>query len=193
VELVRRAKGEGIAVTAEATPHHLTLTEDLVSGQAGSPPFDTNTKVNPPLRSADDVEAVVRGLCDGTIDAIATDHAPHTLVDKQCEYDQAASGISGLETALALCLRLVQDGRLTLLQLVERLTAGPARVFRLPYGSLAAGSVADLVVFDPEATWKVEARSLLSRGKNTPLDGWTVPGRVRATLARGKLVYGELP
>lgn len=193
VELVRQAKGDGLAVTAEATPHHLTLTEDLVAGTDGLLPYDANTKVSPPLRSVEDVEAVVQGLIDGTIDAVATDHAPHTLVDKQCEYDQAASGISGLETALGLCLKLVHEGRMTLIELVERLTSGPARVFRLPYGGLAAGAPADLVIFDPDEQWVVEPRQFLSKGKNTPLGGWALRGRVIATLAEGKLVYGALP
>jgi dihydroorotase len=192
VELVRRAKTEGLPVTAEATPHHLTLTDDLVAGQDGKLPFDTNTKVNPPLRSAADVQAVAAGLADGTIDAIATDHAPHTLVDKQCEYDLAANGISGLETALALCLELVHTGRIALLQLIERLTRGPARAFRLPYGGFAAGAPADVVIFDPEERWTVDPPRLLSKGKNTPLGGWVLRGRVRATLVGGKLAYGGL-
>jgi dihydroorotase len=192
VELLRRAKENGLPVTAEATPHHLILTDDLVGGHNGGLPFDTNTKVNPPLRPAEDVEAVVRGLLDGTIDAVASDHAPHTLVDKQCEYDLAASGISGLETALGLCLQLVHRGRISLLHLLERLTQGPSRVFGLPFGSLAAGSPADIVIFDPNEEWLVDPSRFHSKGKNTPLKGWTLRGRVRATLVEGKLVYGEL-
>jgi dihydroorotase len=192
VDLVRRAKQQQIRVTAEATPHHLTLTDDLLLGQGAGPPFDTNTKVNPPLRSAEDVAAVVDGLRDGTIDAVATDHAPHSLVDKQCEYGLAASGISGLETALALCLRLVHERRLTLLQLVERLTTGPARTFGLPYGRLEANAPADLVIFDPQEPWIVDPRTFLSKGRNTPLAGQTLRGRVRATLYEGSLVYGSL-
>jgi dihydroorotase len=192
VELVRRAKHDQLRVTAEATPHHLTLTEDLLVGQGGGAPFDTGTKVNPPLRSAEDVAAVVEGLRDGTIDAIATDHAPHSQVDKQCEYELAASGISGLETALALCLRLVHDGRMTLLQLLERLSSGPAAVFRLACSRLEPGSSADLVIFDPHEPWIVDPRTFLSKGKNTPLAGQTLRGRVRATLYQGSLVYGSL-
>jgi dihydroorotase len=192
VELVRRARGEGLAVTAEATPHHLTLSDKLVARGANGAPYDTNTKVNPPLRSEVDVEAVVHGLVDGTIDAIATDHAPHTIVDKQCEYDFAANGISGLETALGLCMRLVQAGRLNLLQLVERLSLAPARVFGLPYGTLATGADADLVVFDPNETWAVDPRSFASKGKNTPIAGWKLQGRVKATFVQGTLVYGAL-
>jgi dihydroorotase len=192
VELLRRAKENGLPVTAEATPHHLVLTDELVAGQNGRLPFDTNTKVNPPLRSAEDVEAVVQSLVDGTIDAVASDHAPHTLVDKQCEYDLAASGISGLETALALCLQLVHRGRMNLLDLVERLTQGPCRALGLPFGSLASGSPADIVIFDPNEQWLVDSSRFLSKGKNTPLNGWTLQGRVRATLVEGKLAYGEL-
>jgi dihydroorotase len=192
VELVRRAKEDGLSITAEATPHHLTLTDELVAGHEGKLPFDTNTKVNPPLRSAEDVAAVVDGIADGTIDAIATDHAPHTLVDKQCEYDLAANGISGLETALGLCLRLVHSGRIGLLQLIERLTRGPARAFSLPYGSFIAGAPADVVIFDPAERWTVDPRCFASKGKNTPLAGWSLRGRVRATLVDGKLIYGRL-
>jgi dihydroorotase len=193
VDLVRRAKADGLAVTAEATPHHLTLTEQLVAGQAGSQPYDTNTRMNPPLRSATDVAAVVAGLVDGTIDAVATDHAPHTIVDKHCEYESAAAGITMLETALGLCLKLCEDRRLSLLDLLERLTSGPARVFGLDAGTLRAGAPADLVIFDSEASWTVNARQLRSKGKNTPLDGWTLRGVVRATLVDGAVVHGELP
>ena len=192
VELVRRAKADGLSVTAEATPHHLTLTDDLVAGEDGRLPFDANTKVNPPLRSAADVEAVVKGLVVGTIDAVATDHAPHTLVDKQCEYDLAASGISGLETALALCLRLVHDGRISLLGLIERLTYGPARAFNIACGGFRSGAPADLVLFDPDERWTVDPARFLSKGRNTPLAGRTLRGRVRATLVGGNVVYGEL-
>jgi dihydroorotase len=193
VELVRRARQDGLAVTAEATPHHLTLADELVAGNRTLAPYDSSTKVNPPLRSAADVEAVVAGLVDGTIDAVATDHAPHTVVDKQREYDFAASGISGLETALGLCLRLVHAGRLTLLQLVERLTIGPARVFGLSAGTLRRGAPADLVIFDPAERWTVDPRQFLSKGKNTPLAGWNLQGRVHATLVAGAVVYGVLP
>jgi dihydroorotase len=193
VELVRQAKAAGLAVTAEATPHHLTLTDELVAGNRSLRPYDANTKVTPPLRSAEDVEALLQGLADGTIDAIATDHSPHTQVDKQCEYDSAASGISGLETAFGLCLKLVHEGRMTLLQLMERLTSGPARVFNLPYGSLKAGAPADLVVFDPDEQWVVDPQRFFSKGRNTPLAGWSLRGRVIATLAEGSLVHGALP
>lgn len=193
VELIRQAKAEGLPVTAEATPHHLTLTEELVAGGDGRAPYDTNARVNPPLRSVEDVEAVVAGLADGTIDAVATDHAPHTVVDKLCEFDQAAPGISGLETALGLCLRLVHGGRLTLPVLIHRLTVGPARAFGLPWGgALRPGAPADLVIFDPDEPWTVEPERFCSKGKNTPLAGWTLRGRVRATLVAGELVHGVL-
>ena len=193
VELVRQAKEAGLAVTAEATPHHLTLTDELVAGGAGRAPYDTSTRVNPPLRSASDVEAVVRGLAEGVIEAIATDHAPHNTVDKLCEYDLAANGISGLETALGLCLKLVHQGRLSLAQLVERLTTGPARVFGLASGTLSAGQPADLVIFDPDAEWTVDPASFASKGRNSPVAGWTLRGRVRATMVGGSIVYGALP
>jgi dihydroorotase len=193
VELVRWARERGLRVSAEATPHHLTLTDALVAGDERRPPFDTSTRVNPPLRSAADVEAVVGGLADGTIEAIATDHAPHATVDKLCEYDLAANGISGLETALGLCLRLVHRGQLSLLQLVERLTVGPARLFDLPYGRLRGGDPADLVIFDPNEPWVVDPTRFHSKGKHTPVAGWTLRGRVRATLFGGQTVYGELP
>jgi dihydroorotase len=193
VELVRRARERGVPVTAEATPHHLTLTDDLVAGGDFGPPFDPSTRVNPPLRSAADVEAIVEGLADGTIEAIATDHAPHATVDKLCEYDLAANGISGLETALGLCLRLVQQGKLSLLELVERLTVGPARLFDLPYGRLRSGDPADLVIFDPDEVWTVDPTRFRSKGKNTPVAGWSLRGRVRATLFAGQPVFGTLP
>jgi dihydroorotase len=192
VELVRAAKAEGLNVTAEATPHHLTLTDALVAGTERGGPYDPNAKVSPPLRSDADRAALVGALGDGTIDAIATDHAPHTVVDKQCEFDNAAFGISGLETALGLVLRLVHEGRLTLLQLVDRMTIGPARAFSLQAGTLTEGSPADLVIFDPDAEWTVEPNAFFSRGKNTPLAGATLRGRVKATVIGGRLVHGAL-
>jgi dihydroorotase len=192
VEMVRRAKEEGVQVTAEATPHHLTLTEDLIAGQGGGQPYNTWAKVNPPLRSAVDVETLVRALVDGTIDAVATDHAPQTLVDKQREFELAANGISGLETALGLCLKLVHEGHISLLKLIDRMTCGPSSVFRLSHGSLRPGTPADLVIFDPDESWTVDPAKFYSKGRNTPLDGWRLRGRVRATLAQGQLVHGAL-
>ena len=192
VQLVRAARNEGLAVTAEVTPHHLTLTDKLVAATERGGRYDPNAKVSPPLRAEDDCAALVEGLVDGTIDAIATDHAPHTVVDKQCEFDHAAFGISGLETALGLVLRLVHQGRLSMLQLVERMTLGPARTFGLASGTLDPGAPADLVLFEADEEWTVEPEAFHSRGKNTPLAGTRLRGRVKATLVGGRLVYGAL-
>jgi dihydroorotase len=198
VDLVRRAKERVAPVTAEVTPHHLALTHEAVMAGAGELPgglaFDTNAKVNPPLRTPADAEACLRGLLDGTIDAIATDHAPHAIEDKLCEFDHAAFGISGLETALALCLTLVHDGRMELPALVDKLTAGPVRAFGFEriesgLGSLAVGAPGDVMVFDPEAEWTVEPEGFASKGKNTPLAGRRLRGRVMATVYAGKVVW----
>jgi dihydroorotase len=205
VALIRQAKAEGLPVTAEVTPHHLLLTDAWVAGERTGPladalrelglpvppgdRYDTNTKVNPPLRSARDCQALIEGVEDGTIDAIATDHAPHTWVDKACEYGEAAFGISGLETALAGLLALVHTGRLTLPALIAALTIRPARAWNLRAGSLAPGSPADLTIFDPREDWIVDPAGFASLGKNTPLAGVTLRGRVRETWLGGRLVY----
>jgi dihydroorotase len=207
VDLVRRAKERGTPVTAEVTPHHLALTHEAVMAAAVESPgglaYDTNAKVNPPLRTPADTEACLRGLLDGTIDAIATDHAPHAIEDKLCEFDHAAFGISGLETALGLCLSLVHEGRLDLPTLVYKLTAGPVRAFGLERGVPKLGSLAvgagrpadlrpapgDVVVFDPEAEWTVEPERFASKGKNTPLAGRRLRGRVVTTVYGGKVVW----
>jgi dihydroorotase len=198
VDLVRRAKERSSPVTAEVTPHHLALTHEAVMTATVESPgglaYDTNAKVNPPLRTPADAEACLRGLLDGTIDAIATDHAPHAIEDKLCEFDHAAFGISGLETALALCLTLVHDGRLDLPTLVYKLTAGPVRAFGLEpkLGSLAVGAPGDVAVFDPEAEWTVEPDRFASKGKNTPLAGRRLRGRVVATVYAGKVVFEQV-
>jgi dihydroorotase len=205
VDIVRRAKAEGLRVTAEVTPHHLLLTDAWVAGERTGTlaealaslglevgvgvRYDTNTKVNPPLRTAADADALLEGLQDGTIDAIATDHAPHTIVDKACEYDEAAFGISGLETALSALLALVHAGRLPMATLVAALTERPARAFGLAGGTLAVGAPADVVVFDPEEEWTVDAARFASKGRNTPLAGLRLRGRVRLTLLEGTVVY----
>ncbi|MGZ3600005.1 MAG: dihydroorotase [Ktedonobacterales bacterium] len=205
VELIREAKRAGLPVTAEVTPHHLLLTDAWVAGERTGPlaealaasgmpvvpgeRFDTNTKVNPPLRTAADCAALLEGLIDGTIDAIATDHAPHTSVDKACEYGEAAFGISGLETALASLLALVHAGRLDLATLVAALTVRPARAWNLDAGTLRPGAAADITVFDPDEVWTVEPERFASMGKNTPLAGITLRGRVRQTWLGGMLVY----
>ncbi|WIG58941.1 MAG: Dihydroorotase [Ktedonobacterales bacterium] len=205
VELVRQAKREGLPVTAEVTPHHLLLTDAWVAGERTGPladalaeigvpvlpgeRYDTDTKVNPPLRTAKDCAALLAGLRDGTIDAIATDHAPHTLTDKACEYGEAAFGISGLETALASLLALVHVERLDLATLVAALTVRPARAWNLDAGTLKVGAHADITVFDPNEAWVVDPARFASKGKNTPLTGLTLHGRVRQTWLGGKLVY----
>ena len=189
VELVRRARARGLAVSAEATPHHLTLTDDLAARPWDGRPYDTRTKVNPPLRTRADVDAVIAGLAGGTIEAIATDHAPHAAADKQCRYEEAAFGISLFETALGSVLSLVRQGRVGLPLLIERLTSGPARLFGLDAGTLSRGARADVVIFDPDEEWTVDAAAFLSQGKNTPLDGARLRGRVKLTLAGGVEAY----
>ncbi|MDA0988623.1 MAG: dihydroorotase [Chloroflexi bacterium] len=197
VELVRRAKERGVSVTAEATPHHLTITEICTKAktkQGYQRLYDTNAKVNPPLRTQQDVDAVVRGLADGVIDCIATDHAPHTRADKDSTFEEAAFGISGLETALGSLLSLVHGGHLDMTTLVERLTTGPARVLNRPDlcpATLQPGSRADVTIFDPNAEWVVDANSFVSKGKNTPLDGTTLRGRVVLTIVAGNVVYED--
>ncbi len=188
VELIRRAKDRGIKVTAEVTPHHLTLTEERVLD------YDTNAKVNPPLRTKRDIEALIKGLKEGVIDIIATDHAPHTEADKQCKFGMAAFGISGLETALGSLMSLVHDGQLTLATLISKLTYEPARIIANKYGelgTLAIDAPADVTIFDPDREWLVDTRAFASRGKNTPLAGSTLKGKVMATIFQGKLVYKD--
>ncbi len=189
VELVRQAKRRGLPVSAEVTPHHLTLTDELAARPWDGRPYDTRAKVNPPLRSRRDVEAVIDGLLDGTIEAIATDHAPHSIEDKRCGYETAAFGISLFETALASVLTLYHEGRVPLPLLIERLTVGPARLFGLEGGALAPGARADIVIFDLQEEWTVDASSFRSLGKNTPLDGARLRGRVALTLAGGVEAY----
>jgi dihydroorotase len=198
VELIRRAKEKGIAVTAEVTPHHLTLTEERIMGSQlekhNQLTYDTNAKVNPPLRTAEDIAALIKGLKDGTIDAIATDHAPHTSVDKMCEFGLAAFGISGLETALACLMGLVHSKQLDLKTLISKLTFEPARVIGTRYGELGTlkpGCQADVTIFNPDKEWVVDSRDFASKGKNTPFDGCTLKGRVMATIVTGKVVYRD--
>jgi dihydroorotase len=190
VSLVRVAKRRGLAITAEVTPHHLRLTDRLLEGDPflSLPPRDPRTKVNPPLRSSHDADALVEGLADGTMDAVATDHAPHTAADKALPYETAAFGFSGIETALPLLLELVRNGRLALDTLIERLTIGPARVFGLDAGTLRPGSIADICIFDPSACWTLAAEAMRSKGKNTPLLGSSLQGRVTHTIVAGTVV-----
>jgi dihydroorotase len=193
VELVRAAKREGLPVTAEVTPHHLLLSDRLLHGDTsmGLEPRHPNTKVNPPLRTERDVQALLAGLLDGTIDAIATDHAPHAAADKEKPYQEAAFGFTGSETALPLLLDLVRKNSISLPLLVERLTLGPARVFGLDAGTLRPGAPADITVFDPDAAWTLTADALHSRGKNTPLLGRELQGRVAMTMVEGRIVHVE--
>ncbi|MCL5024129.1 MAG: dihydroorotase [Nitrospirae bacterium] len=181
VRLIRRAKERGIAVTAETCPHYFSVTEDAVRD------YDTNAKVNPPLRTGKDVEAVKEGLRDGTIDAIATDHAPHHKDEKLREFDKAPFGISGLETALSLSLGLVHDGVLTLSGLVEKMTVSPARIFGLAKGTLKPGAEADVTVVDAHREFRVEPEKFLSQGKNTPFGGWVLKGMPVMTICKGKV------
>ena len=184
VELIRWGKDRGVNVTAEVCPHHLSLTEDAVER------YDTNAKMNPPLRTADDVAALQQAVRDGTIDAIATDHAPHHYDEKEREFGDAPNGIVGLETALAVNLTwLVRSGIVTVPVLVDRMSSTPARLFGLVGGTLRAGSVADVTVFDPDAEWVVEPSRFVSKGRNTPYAGRTLTGRVRYTCVAGQMVY----
>jgi dihydroorotase len=187
VRALREAKRRGLAVTAEATPHHLTLTDEDLAASGYDPDF----KMNPPLRSAEDLRAVREGLADGTIDAIATDHAPHSPVEKDLEFDAAANGIVGLETAFAACLALVRQGALSERRLVEALTAAPARAFGLPAGTLAKGAPADVAVLDPAAEWTLDPQALFSKGRNTPWKGRRLVGRCTQAIVGGRIVHGE--
>ncbi len=181
VEIIRRAKNEGIRVTAETCPHYFSITERAVLG------FDTSAKVNPPLRSDDDVAAIKEGLKDGTIDVIATDHAPHHADEKILEFDRAPSGISGIETALALSLKLVAEGVLTLNQLLEKMALNPSGIIGIDRGTLKAGSVADVVVLDAAKEFIVNPDNFASKGKNTPFRGWTLKGVPSVVISKGRI------
>ncbi|MFL5301703.1 MAG: dihydroorotase, partial [Anaeromyxobacteraceae bacterium] len=185
VRAVREAKRRGLAVTAEVTPHHLALTdEDVLASN-----YDTSFKMNPPLRSREDRAAVREGLADGTIDAIATDHAPHSLVEKEVEFDAAANGIVGLETAFAVVLALVRERLLGERRLVEALTAAPARAFGLPGGTLGKGTPADIAILDAGLEWRCDAARFRSKGRNSPWAGKPLVGRCTHTLVGGRLVH----
>ncbi|MGQ0695115.1 MAG: dihydroorotase [Nitrospiraceae bacterium] len=187
VRMVREAKARGIKVTAEACPHHFTLTEELVRG------YNTHAKMNPPLRTWDDVHAIKEGLRDGTIDVIATDHAPHASQEKQQDFTEAPFGIVGLETALSLTLGLVDEGVLSLEQAVEKLTSAPAAAFGLKKGTLAVGADADVVIVDHHEQWEVDPSKFRSKSRNTPFGGWKVKGRVKKTIVGGRVVYEASP
>jgi dihydroorotase len=219
IALIRAAKERGVHVTAEVTPHHLTLTDRWVLGSLGAadappprrpsrarraeaglglpswlvptrlPPYDTSTRVSPPLRTEEDCEALIEGLRDGTIDAIASDHSPHTLVEKECEYRTAAPGCSTLETALGLALTLVHRGKMDLVDLIAKLTEGPAAVLGRAPATLRPGHSADIVIFDPEQHWTVDPAQFESRGRSTPLAGQELRGRVMLTMFRGEIIF----
>ena len=181
----RRGKRAKARVTCEVTPHHFTLTDEDMRD------YDSNYKMNPPLRSVSDREAIWVALADGTVDAIATDHAPHALHEKQMEFERAAFGITGLETALALAItKLHREKHIPLSRIVELFTAGPARCFDLRgRGSLVRGSIADVTVFDPKKKWTFDAAKSHSKSKNTPFGGWAFTGKVIATIVGGTIVY----
>ena len=183
VDLVRQAKSRGLSVTCEVAPHHFTLTDEAVRG------YDTNTKMSPPLRAIDDVEAIKEGLQDGTIDIIATDHAPHDIADKQVEYQNACFGIVGLETALPLSLKLVDEKILSMGDVIKKLTSTPADIFNLKAGSLSLGNEADILIFNPSLEYSIDISKFHSKSKNSPFDGWKVKGKVIHTLVKGKTAY----
>jgi dihydroorotase len=191
VAMIRAAKEKGIAVTAEATPHHFTLTDDAVES------YRTDAKVNPPLRTAEDRAAVIEGVADGTLDVIATDHAPHHYDEKEQAFEDAPFGLVGLETALGLCItELVGGGVIDLPTLVLRMSTAPARAFNLPGGSLDRGAPADVTVFDPDWEWTVDPARFLSKSRNTPFAGRTLRGRAVYTIVQGRVIHdasGERP
>jgi dihydroorotase len=185
LEAVRRAKQEGLSVTCEVTPHHWTLTDDAVAG------YDTNTKMSPPLRSRDHLEAIIEGLRDGTIDAIATDHAPHHADEKALEYDRAPFGIVGLETGVGLAFdKLVHTGVISITRLVELCSVNPARIFNLTdRGTLRKGAWGDVTILDPDLKWTFDVARSKSKSRNSPFHGWTMKGAAVATIIAGKIVY----
>ncbi|RLT06832.1 MAG: dihydroorotase [Planctomycetota bacterium] len=184
VDLVRMAKARGVRVTAEACPHHFTLTDEALRG------FDSNYKMSPPLRTAADVEAIIAGIVDGTIDCIATDHAPHAPEKKMLELDRAPFGIMGLETAVGLSVtRLVATGRIGWPRLIEAMSTLPARILGINRGTLRPGSVADITLIDPECAWQVDVKSFCSKSVNSPFDRWTLRGRAVATIVAGRVKY----
>jgi dihydroorotase len=187
LDAVRHGKAGGVRVTCEVTPHHFVLTDEML---AAPNPYDTNTKMNPPLRDAKDRDAMLAGIVDGTVDAIATDHAPHHYDEKHVEFDQAPFGITGLETAVSLSLdRLLHGGAITLARLIELLSVNPARILNVPGGSLAEGAPADVTILAPDLHVTVSAARMRSRSKNTPFDGWSLRGGVGATMVGGRFVY----
>lgn len=186
-ELVRGAKKRGVRVTAETAPHYFTLCDEALRT------FDTCLKVNPPLRSREDVQAIKDALHDGTIDAIASDHAPHAVTEKNLEFEYALSGMIGLETSLSLSLRLVAEGVLSLSQLIEKMSTNPARILRVSSGRLAPGAPADITVIDTARAWIVDREQFFSQSRNCPYDGWQMTGKAMLTMVEGKVTYNALP
>jgi dihydroorotase len=216
VELLRQAKKRGIPVSGEACPHHFTLTDAAVAGSAkfwssdgkgvfgmdkiaesdlpSWPSYDTAFKMNPPLRSAADREAILAGLADGTIEILASDHAPHCDYEKEVEFDYAPFGITGLETELALSLmQLVHSGRMDLPTLVAKYTVAPARLLKLQKGTLSVGAEADVTLFDPDREWQFDRSQTASKSSNNPFHGWRLMGKAVATIVGGRMVWSELP
>jgi dihydroorotase len=189
LDAVRFGKARGARVTCEVTPHHFVLTDEMLAAPVA---YDTNTKMNPPLREAADRDAMLQGLADGSVDVIATDHAPHAADEKQVEFDQAPFGITGLETAVSLCFdRLIHRGIVTLPRLIELLSVNPAKILNVPGGSLAPGAPADVTILAPDLAVTVVAARMKSKSKNTPFDGWALRGGVAATIVGGRLVYAN--
>jgi dihydroorotase len=187
LDAVRWGKARGVRVTCEVTPHHFVLTDEMLAAPI---PYDTNVKMNPPLRAAADRDAMLQGLADGSVDVVATDHAPHQYDEKRVEFDRAPFGITGLETAVSLCFdRLVHAGVVSLARLVELLSVNPARILRVPGGSLSEGAPADVTILAPNLPVTISAEHMRSRSKNTPFDGWTLRGSVAATMVGGEFVY----
>lgn len=185
-ELIRQAKKRGVRVTAETAPHYFTLTDEAVAS------YDTNAKMNPPLRPEVDRQAIRQGVADGTFDAIATDHAPHSVLEKKVEFDRAANGIIGLQTALPLTLALVRDGLISELRMVELLSSAPARILGVEGGLLAVGCVADITVIDPVLQYQLTEDSLFSLSKNSPFLGWELQGKAVMTIVGGRIVWSDL-
>ncbi|MDO8795612.1 MAG: dihydroorotase, partial [Vicinamibacterales bacterium] len=187
LDAVRYGKARGARVTCEVTPHHCVLTDDMLTSPE---PYDTNVKMNPPLREAADRDAMLQGLADGSVDVIATDHAPHHYDEKRVEFDHAPFGITGLETAVSLCFdRLVHSGAVSIARLIELLSVNPARILRLPGGSLSEGAPADLTILAPDLQVTVSVARMRSKSRNTPFDGWDLRGGVAATIVGGRTVY----
>ena len=185
VAIIREAKLAGFDITAETAPHYFTLTDEAVLG------FDTNAKVNPPLRSEWDREAIMEGLADGTIDVIACDHAPHSVLEKDVEFAEAAFGLIGLETSVGLSLKLVHEGVLTMSQLIAKMSTNPATILRVPGGSLASGSPADLTLIDPNREWTVDAAQFASKSRNCPFQGWNLRGKAVMAIINGNIIQGN--